>query len=162
MDLAWNSLYLESLLKVTFLGRTRSHFLTLNAGFAQTAVHRSESSKAVPSRWFELPSTGLVSRFTEVVGLTSKNSTVDIHAFSILARVLKDPELGGFKQPPPEVDFFPELIETYGDTIVKYVDQWTLDGDLEKKVQELLWVNTLLYAVGGAVNKEQFNADFFL
>lgn len=104
----------------------------------------------------------MVSRFTEVVGFTNKDAIPDVHAFSILARVLKDPELGGFKQPPPQVNFFPKLIETYGDAIVKYVDQWTLDGNLEKRVQELLWVNTLLYGVGGAVNKEQFNADFFL
>ena len=38
-------------------------------------------------------------------------------------------------------------MKSHGDNIVKYVNEWTLDGDLDKKVEELLWTNVLIYAV---------------
>lgn len=56
--------------------------------------------------------------------------------------------------------FYKETVETLGDSIRKYVDEWTLDGDLEKKLEDLIWTNTLIYGVGGA-EAPTFNADFF-
>ncbi|KAF8966045.1 hypothetical protein BDZ97DRAFT_1658223 [Flammula alnicola] len=122
---------------------------TFAEGLAQTAVHGGDSSRVIPSSWF--------------IPLTDKEPKQDIHAFSILARILADPSLGTFKEPDPSQQrFYLDVMENYGDTIVKYVDQWTLDGELAKKVQELQWTNVLLYAVGGSEANGPFNADFFL
>jgi len=48
-----------------------------------------------------------------------------------------------------------------GDVIRKYVDQWDLTGDLQKKLEELLWTVVLIYGVGGSEKSGDFNADFF-
>ncbi len=120
----------------------------------------------LPSRWFKTPSaTDLVSQFSKAVGLADKEHKPDVHAFSILARVLNDPELQNIKPPVPgesAPSYYQGFVETRGRVISKYVDEWTLDGDLDKKVHELLWVNTLLYGVGGSANKENFKPDFVL
>jgi len=113
----------------------------------------------IPSSWFEESETGLVSRFTSAVGLADKGRQPDIHAFTILARVLADPALAPLQF--GESKFYQNTVENYGDHIVKHVNEWTLDGDLDKKVEELLWTNVLIYAVGGSEEEGTFNADFF-
>ena len=113
----------------------------------------------IPSSWFEESETGLVSRFTSAVGLADKGRQPDIHAFTILARVLADPALAPLQF--GESKFYENTVENYGDHIVKHVNEWTLDGDLDKKVEELLWTNVLIYAVGGSEEEGTFNADFF-
>jgi hypothetical protein len=141
----------------------RAPILTsLHIGLAQAAVHAAESGDLIPSRWFTPPATDLVSRFAGSVRISENEGNPDVHAFSILSRVLKDPELSGFKAPGFQEPFYPAVIQQFGKTLVKYVDQWSLDGDLEKKVQELIWTNALLYAVPGLEPSGQFNADFFL
>jgi len=63
---------------------------------------------------------------------------------------------------PDDLDLYKETIATHGESIRNYVDEWTLDGDLQKKVEELIWTNALIYGVGGSKANEKFNADFFL
>ena len=143
----------------------------LSPGLAQTAVHGPSSSPVIPSSWFdESETTGLISRFTSALGLADKGShhQPDIHAFTILARVIADPALapplqsGSSEEEEEEAEFYRETVKTYGDHIVKYVNEWNLDGDLlDKKVEELLWTNVLIYAVGGSEEEGNFNADFF-
>ncbi|KAF8202437.1 hypothetical protein BJ912DRAFT_944829 [Pholiota molesta] len=135
---------------------------TFAEGLAQAAVHAAESGDLIPSRWFTPPATDLVSKFAGSVRISENEGNPDVHAFSILSRVLKDPELSGFKAPGFQEPFYSAVIQQFGKTLVKYVDQWTLEGDLEKKVQELIWTNALLYAVPGLEPSGQFNADFFL
>ena len=113
----------------------------------------------IPSSWFDESETGLVSRFTSALGLVDKGRKPDIHAFTILARVLADPALVPLQF--SEDEFYEETVKNHGDHIVKYVNEWTLDGDLDKKVEELLWTNVLIYAVGGSEEEGTFNADFF-
>jgi hypothetical protein len=129
-------------------------------GLAQTAVQDTGLSQVIPPSWFNEPESGLVSRFSSAVGFTDKSPTPDIHAFTILARVLADPALTPLQS--SEFEFYKETVVNHGDDIVKYVNQWTLDGDLDKKVEELLWLNVLIYAVGGSEEKGTFNPDFFL
>jgi hypothetical protein len=139
--------------------------ISLNIGLAQAAVHEADSSDLIPSRWFTPPSIGLISRFAQSVRISGNEVKPDVHAFSILSRILEDPELGGFTAPAGfeyQENFYPAVVQQFGKTLVKYVDQWTLEGDLEKKVQELIWTNALLYAVPGLEPSGQFNADFFL
>ena len=131
-------------------------------GLAQTAVHGPTSSPVIPSSWFDESEASLVSRFTSALGFADNNksrSEPDIHAFTILARVIADPALAPLQY--SENEFYQEIAKTHGDHIVKYVNEWNLDGDLDKKVEELLWTNVLIYAVGGSEEEGSFNADFF-
>ncbi|KAF9478258.1 hypothetical protein BDN70DRAFT_943917 [Pholiota conissans] len=133
---------------------------TFAEGLAQTAVHLADKGDLIPLKWFAPPDTGLIYKFTGI--RISAKEQKDVHAFSILARILEDPELGGFPAPAFEEQFYPSVVQRYGTAIAKYVDDWTLEGDLEKKVQELLWTNALLYGVAGVEANGGFVADFFL
>jgi len=113
----------------------------------------------IPEPWFNESEPGLVSRSASVVGFADNGPEPDVHAFTILARVLADPALAPLQ--PSEFGIYQETVEKHGADIVKYVNEWTLDGDLDKKVEELLWMNVLIYAVGGSEEGATFNADFF-
>jgi Questin oxidase-like len=81
------------------------------------------------------------------------------HAFTILGRILADPRLEIERPKNPSVIYADALHKT-GDAIREYVDQWDLTGDLQKKLEELLWTNVLIYGVGGSKKSGNFNADF--
>ncbi|EMD35908.1 hypothetical protein CERSUDRAFT_52660 [Gelatoporia subvermispora B] len=144
-------------------------FLGLVAeGLAQTAIHPPHLAGLYPlSMWDE---TGQSDKADEQ---PVKGGT---HAFTILARILNDarfsPSAIGLPIPDGEHDH--ELTRTervVGDLIVKYVEQWTVDGgdarDVARKIEELSWVNVLFYGVGGWGGRAtsetgKFKADFFL
>ncbi|KAG1773707.1 hypothetical protein EV702DRAFT_1243059 [Suillus placidus] len=69
------------------------------------------------------------------------SSGQDIHAFSILARVLKDPILASKAR--PEMD---------GGSLQP--------GEIERKMEECIWTSSVIYTLGGWRNG--FTADFFL
>ena len=68
------------------------------------------------------------------------------YAFTVLGRVISDPRLANNADPQ---------------VIKEYVDQWQPEGDVAKHLEELLWVNSLIYGVAGLEENGQFNADFF-
>jgi len=85
----------------------------------------------------------------------------DVHAFTILARILADTNAASTK-PHGLFGFYNESLAKHGESIRRYVDQWIGGGsDVDKKVDELIWTTALIYGVGGA-QKAEFNADFFL
>ncbi|KAF8151722.1 hypothetical protein B0H34DRAFT_801407 [Crassisporium funariophilum] len=132
-------------------------------GLAQAAVHKLDSTSIslIPASSFEHTGVSLVSRFTQAVGMSDKTKpTNKTHAFTILAKVLNDPRFTPGKQ-PDEFSFYIESVAKSGEAIREYVDQWSLDGDIEKKVEELLWTNVLIYGIGGSEKSGNFNADFF-
>ncbi|KAG1857737.1 hypothetical protein DFJ58DRAFT_715931 [Suillus subalutaceus] len=76
----------------------------------------------------------------------------DTHAFSILARVLKDPSLASKGQ----LNFasqYPDTLVAHGDTIREHVQKWTVDlskpGEIERKIGECIWTSSVMYALGG-------------
>ncbi|KAL0058546.1 hypothetical protein AAF712_014769 [Marasmius tenuissimus] len=90
-----------------------------------------------------------------------------LHAFSVLARVLKDgipwAHTGFFKE-------FPLVMKRQNETILRLTDRWSHFDEANKeavdqKIEELVWMNILLYAVSGYCTKRkvegEFNADFF-
>jgi hypothetical protein len=81
-----------------------------------------------------------------------------------MARMLKDPNLK-IKKPEQE-DMYAWVSKTHGDLILKYAEQWTLDTsdpkNLERKIEELVWMNTVIYSIGGWSKANGFKADFFL
>lgn len=121
-------------------------------------MHGASSTKVIPATWFNQYES-LSSRFASAVGFGDKSAKKDVHAFTVLARILADPIFAPTKV-ADMYGFYKQTVETLGDPIRKYVDEWTLDGDLEQSLEQLIWVNTLIYGVGGA-EEPTFNADFF-
>jgi Questin oxidase-like len=82
-----------------------------------------------------------------------------------MARMLKDPNLKIKKSEQEEI-LYAGVSKTHGDLILKYAEQWTLDTsdpkNLERKIEELVWMNTIIYSIGGWSKADGFNADFFL
>ena len=107
---------------------------------------------------------------------TAKDKTAGAHAFTIIARILAD---GKFS--PASLGLTQEQLESKFDLVNKQVGQnlsdlaaeWAAELEenatltvIQKKIEELVWMNAIIYGVGGWVGREQsphkkFNADFF-
>lgn len=135
-------------------------------GLAQAAAHPTELVSLYAPELFEVPES------------PKPQNSSGVHALSILARIAKD---DAFSQSTLQFseDLFPKdgpaierLIRLAGPRLMEYVNEWTVAADnkaIEAKFVELVWMNTLMYAVGGWAGrkqslhqKEDFNADFFL
>ncbi|KAI0739605.1 hypothetical protein C8Q80DRAFT_1222014 [Daedaleopsis nitida] len=160
-------------------------------GLAQSAVHPADAGPLIPPSLFQAHSTSVVARLTALLpSLTLRKGTVAkegaftnrkstgavVHAFSILARVLADDRFApaSLSLPVPEDGSnFAKVNAEVGDAIVAFAGEWAaeLDGDgatadaVAKKIEELAWMNALIYGVGGWAGKHKtdnkFNADFF-
>ncbi|KAI0357098.1 hypothetical protein OH77DRAFT_1422596 [Trametes cingulata] len=100
-----------------------------------------------------------------------------VHAFSILARVVTDQKFNptSIGLPLPEGESpFDRVEEVVGDALAELAAEWAadLEGEgatpaaIDKKIEELAWMNAIIYGVGGWAGRErsankQFNADFF-
>lgn len=126
---------------------------------------------------------GLVSRLGSLaVSATSAFSSnalsPDVHALSILAHVAKEPAFEaqnvGFPLPHEQLQNSANLVVDHaGPKLLEYIEQWTKtvipERDvLRRKFEEVVWMNTIIYGVGGwggrkqgEDKQERFNADFF-
>lgn len=95
---------------------------------------------------------------------SSASKTNGVHAFDIVARMLKDDRLKRKPSKQPMMQFTDTLTE-HGSTISSYAEQWTVDlnrpGEVEHKMEEVVWLSSLAYGVGGLV-PSGFRSDFFL
>jgi len=119
-----------------------------------------------------------LSRLASVMTLSSSSeTTVKPHAFTVIARMSRDPELAagvantGPDTPPldehsVQEDPLREALERKGNVIKKYVDEWlpdlNQDGELQRKIEELAWSMVVFYGVGGLQEGKSFKADFFM
>ncbi|KAI6040216.1 hypothetical protein EDC04DRAFT_3111263 [Pisolithus marmoratus] len=91
--------------------------------------------------------------------------TEDTHVFDIIARIVRDDDLKVDNAPVPRTVFKQTLAE-HADRIRDYAAQWTIDvtkkGEIERKMEELIWLSSALYAVGGFDEVKGFTADFYL
>jgi hypothetical protein len=86
-----------------------------------------------------------------------------VHLFTIMAQMLKDPNM---KIKKPADGSITSISQSHGKRILEYAELWTLDTsdakDVEHKIEELIWMNTLIYGIGGWSKTGGFKADFFL
>ncbi|PBK89656.1 hypothetical protein ARMGADRAFT_1033184 [Armillaria gallica] len=133
------------------------------------AVHHDKLQPLFPSSFFT--SSPAIDTLTEK---TSSELALDevshahtekkgIHALDILARILKDDTI---EVPYNDDDAFTKTLEANGEALFRYAGQWTLDlsdpKEVNRKVEELQWMNTVIYAIGGSQPGKKFNSDFFL
>jgi hypothetical protein len=105
----------------------------------------------------------------------SSNSDGNIHALTILARIMRDSNLDPPSTPHGEREIYNATIEKNRNGIAEHVHAWTInvaklgegDQELNRKIEEVAWVICVLYGIGGWTCRAggsggQFNADFFL
>jgi hypothetical protein len=130
----------------------------LSTGLAQAAVHHATGDVLLPESFFHETSLSVTHLVEKLPSLSLGTKSPTVHAFTVLARMLKDPVL---KLSEPTL-----TLQTKGELIRKYAQQWTVDlskpGELERKIEELSWANAIIYAIGGWSPKRAFRANFFL
>ncbi|KAG6328963.1 hypothetical protein ID866_10126 [Astraeus odoratus] len=141
-------------------------------GLAMTAVHDADEKSLFPGSFFVTGSqaTEEATRLVTSLAVDDKafNSTIlrprGTHVFDVIARILSDDRLKPHKGENAGKDFMQTLNE-YAAEIRHYAAQWTIDtskpGEVEKKMEELIWTSSVLYAVGGFSNVKGFTAEFF-
>ncbi|KAK0451420.1 uncharacterized protein EV420DRAFT_716756 [Desarmillaria tabescens] len=130
-------------------------------GLAQAAVHHDQLNLLFPPSFFEPNVDTLAEKVSANLTLDSEPSDkTEIHAFDILARVLKNDTLKYPDTSDPE--FFAYTLRDNGATLLGYANQWSLGPkDIYHKIEELQWMNTVLYAITGSHPGKKFYADFF-
>ena len=133
-------------------------------GLAETAVHHSDPGFLEPLFLFtEDSNANTLPNPSPAMG--------DPHALTILARVLRDPELVPIPEYWKAQTVYPRTIKKYAKEIAAHVNGWNIDPEQlehewEKKLEEIVWTVVVLYGVagwtGGKNNETGFHADFFL
>ena len=141
-------------------------------GLALTAVQALRVRGSLSASLFSPSSTDVVEHITHRISSFALDAptspiiskTGGVHAFDIVARILKDDTF----KPRDPADFlkhFPKILAEYSPTIRAHAEQWTVDlnqpGEVERKMEELIWLSSLFYGVGG-LTPNGFQADFFL
>lgn len=139
------------------------------SGLAQASVHADFALARIPASFFEnsFISSALdqaAARLKSVMlSADAMPGSSGLHTFSILARVLKDPEFGTIAD---DGEIYATSAERFGETLRKLIDQWQIDTtnaqDVERKIEELSWMNVMIYGIGGWQKGQPFNADFFM
>lgn len=118
------------------------------------AVHGQDPETFTPaSLWNEMSS---------VSEKTTKPSSAP-HAFNLIHRIQSDQS---FEFNAPTLFLSKEFHATYGRKLKQLVDEWlplSAASDpamLAKKTEEAIWMNTLIYGVGGWTQGKDYVADF--
>jgi len=88
------------------------------------------------------------------------------HSFSIIAEMLEDPRLAaGQACQRTSTSRFSDTLKSRGKLIAEYGRKWVIKEDenhICSKVEEVSWLVTLLFGLGGWREGHRFRADFFL
>jgi hypothetical protein len=142
------------------IGLTKQH-----QGLASTAVHKSKSSTLLPASLFQTSATStLKSWLSSLSNKSFPSISTNTHALTILARILRDPQFEHMEGIEDE-QLYKTTVATHGDAIRKYASEWSYDHsnpkEVERKVEELVWMNVVIYGIAGWTNGADYNADFF-
>ncbi|KAG6856964.1 hypothetical protein H0H87_011634 [Tephrocybe sp. NHM501043] len=141
-------------------------------GLAEAAVHADSSIARLPDGFIDYANAGkstddTVSRFKSLLHVSPPSTKVTeehgTHVFTVLERVLNDPELGKIED--TESGMFDYTMKNHASRIAKHIADWQVDATnprkVERKIQELSWMNAILFGIGGWSKDRPFNADFF-
>ena len=159
-----------------YIGGFETHAIQ---GLAEACVQSPSATNLFIPSLFDPPSSGsgisgVINQVASLSLFSGSGQKSSPHALSILARVAKDPAFAPSAiglpagQGESSVDKVAKVCE---EKLMKLLDEWTVLPDREdllKKVKEVIWMNSVIYAVGGwgGRNKstdesKEFNADFF-
>lgn len=130
-----------------------------------TAVHEADHKSIIPADLFGSGTVPLLEQVTSQLRLTllgTKPPGKGTHAFTIMARILEDPKFSELDE--KESRLFDQVVKSLGEPLLKHVNEWTLDTsdpkEVERKIEELQWVNAIIYTIPGWKKDKPFNADF--
>ncbi|KAK7681710.1 hypothetical protein QCA50_015057 [Cerrena zonata] len=173
--------------RINMVGRFLGGFLhpLIHAGygaeFGQLGMWAEGLAEACAEQ-LPVPPVALPESLFESGGLTDKLASLKLseadggngspHALTILARIRADPAFtpAALGLPiAPQGDFLAKILAPVGDKLASIVNEWSIETtheDLEKKLEEVIWMNSVIYAVAGYGGrhvdpKKEFNADFF-
>lgn len=133
-------------------------------GLAQAATHTVTTSNVITREFLResAESQSLANSLARKVNLKSSPSP---SPFAILQKVLDDPRLD-LKKPGGGLErFFRVVIAEHGPLIEEYAGLWEADTStpdaVARRIEEISWVVTLIYGVGGYRKGHDFQADFF-
>ncbi|KAG6824816.1 hypothetical protein H0H93_001507, partial [Arthromyces matolae] len=114
------------------------------SGLAQTAVHSDDASPGIPDDFFKYPSSNVVEDVVSRVKTALHVSPFEgqatgarkgPHVFTVVDRILKDPELGKVQDTGSGMFIF--TMKNHASQIIKHMEDWQVDGtnphDVERK-----------------------------
>ncbi|KAK7026431.1 hypothetical protein VNI00_015666 [Paramarasmius palmivorus] len=133
-------------------------------GLAMAAISPVYSTPIIPPALFPPDTSQSVPAANGKNAHPQANGSTNTHAFDILSRIIQDPRMESPKK-LGIANLFRSVVEKCGDAVYQYASQWTLDTTnpeaVQRKVEELQWTATLMYAVPGIkAEGGEFNADF--
>ncbi|KAG8924905.1 hypothetical protein FRC01_010911 [Tulasnella sp. 417] len=149
----------------------------LAEGLALASVTAAQSPHLFPPDFFDYDSqpsgsikstTGEATTTVRTLSLDNSRSsshTSGPHSLDILHRMLQDPALAAGKTCEPHGEsMFTDTMKSSGDKIREYAKLWQVNSDREvpAKLEEVAWLSTLVYGLGGWRKGKPFRSDFFL
>ncbi|EKM48961.1 uncharacterized protein PHACADRAFT_265953 [Phanerochaete carnosa HHB-10118-sp] len=153
-------------------------------GLAQAAVHSLDTEAIFTPEFFNVDSVDtLASRLSSLAVSTAgamglNTPSADVHALTILSRIEKDTDFAPENLKLPDLrnlgSVYSVVVSQADGKLLKYAEEWSKtvipDRDvLKRKFEELVWMNTVIYGVGGwggralgGDEKGKFNGDFIL
>ncbi|KAI8976416.1 hypothetical protein BD414DRAFT_446586 [Trametes punicea] len=167
----------------------------LAEGLAETAVHNplaptltppsllqylgaaaSDLTNAAVSAITSLMPSLVLDQVHRVVKPSDPNAAGGVHALSLLSRIMNDEHYSyrSLGLPPfirgEEDNSLDTVLYLRGEKLSEIVKEWTVDGtnaaEVERKIEELFWMNVIIFGVGGWSDRKnsktgKFNGDFF-
>ena len=131
------------------------------------ALTETGSDHVVPDDLFTSSATSTLSKLTSALSLSSgPTSTTGTNAYTLLAKIAEDPALapGTVFKTKELRSTVEETIKNGGKLIWKYAEEWAIDGeseeDIKVKLEELSWIATIVYGIGGLQAGQEFKANF--
>ena len=91
-----------------------------------------------------------------VLSLSDRRSVKNTHALTVLSRVQKDSQFDN--------KGIVDNSEAHHEAIRKYASEWSYNSsdpkEVERKIEELVWMNTVIYGIGGWAKDKHYHADF--
>ena len=149
--------------------------LTPNTLWEYAEAAASDAAKATVSRIASFLPSLVLDPFRHA-GQPLAHKRSNVHALSLVSRILKD-DYYAYKTiglPPPEKSeddtSLERVLHLRGEALTKMMQEWTVDGtnaqEVECKIEELFWMNAVIFGVGGYWGRKEmkngrFNGDFF-
>ncbi|KAE9399698.1 hypothetical protein BT96DRAFT_1019364 [Gymnopus androsaceus JB14] len=134
-------------------------------GLALTAVHQTTPGFDIfVEPFIASGSDAAVEQVTSNLNSLSvkPNAAEGVHALTILARVMKEPTMVIKEMDEKEMfSFLPQK----GNALSQYTSAWSFNlsnpNEVERKIEELQWMNVLIYTAAGFRKHKEFQADFY-
>ncbi|KIO26252.1 hypothetical protein M407DRAFT_24468 [Tulasnella calospora MUT 4182] len=152
----------------------------LAEGLAMASTTNGNSTNLFPPGFFDYDTQqsgsvqSMLDQATTTIRRLSRNNprssspstyTGGAHSLDILHRMLQDPDLAAGKTCEHDSETrFGDTMNSAGDKIREYAKMWQVDSDREvpEKLEEVAWLATLVYGLGGFRKGKPFRSDFFL